>query len=276
MNRAIFPLLTEEVSKLPLYVKSIGGSDPQEHISRPSGYPDYHWLHCTSGKGRLLIGSKEYTISENMGFFFYPFVPHEYYTVSGPWTTHWLTFNGSNVPELLDALKLGTWTVFNLSDMHPLDRLLNDIYISAQVGNPSNGYETSALLYQFLIETRKYIITGDLKLRNDRHKQLQPVISYMEKNFCKNPTLEEMAELINVTSFHLCRLFKQTYNMRPFEYLNRYRLQKAKEMIIGREDITVKEVARRIGYNDASYFCSMFREYEGITPTEFRRMHKVE
>lgn len=274
MNKSIFPLITEDESKLPFYVKSVGISENQEHMQRLDGYPDYHWLHCVKGKGKLLISGNEYVIAENMGFFFYPSVPHEYYAVCEPWETHWITFDGSSVPSLLDLLGFSMFGVFNISDIHKLERLLADISLSLESENSLRGFECSSILYRFLIELKNCITTGGTHLKSFRHNQLKPAISYIEKNYNKNFPLEELSKLINVTPQHFCRLFKQTFNMRPFTYLTSYRIQKAKELIVGSDCPTIKEVAKNIGFNDTSYFCAIFKEYEGITPIEFRRMHR--
>jgi AraC-like DNA-binding protein len=60
--------------------------------------------------------------------------------------------------------------------------------------------------------------------------------------------------------------------MRPFEYVTRYRLKCAKELLLNQNDYPIKTIAAMVGYNDTSYFCSTFREYEDCSPLEFKRM----
>jgi AraC-like DNA-binding protein len=113
-----------------------------------------------------------------------------------------------------------------------------------------------------------------MEARNVKYLQLQPLLMFIEDHFNKSIALNDMAAITGVTPQHLCRLFKQSFNMRPFEYLTRYRLQKAKEILVSPENPALKEVASITGYNDTSYFCSVFRQYEGMTPVEFKKMHK--
>jgi YesN/AraC family two-component response regulator len=63
--------------------------------------------------------------------------------------------------------------------------------------------------------------------------------------------------------------------MRPFEYLTGIRIQKAKEMLTGSGSFKLTEIARSSGYNDTSYFCAVFKEHEGVTPIEFRKLHGI-
>ena len=105
LDLQFFPLITEEELKLPLYLKSIGMWDNQEHVNRPQGYMNFQWLHCVNGKGELIIEGKEYILAEGMGFFFHPGIRHEYYSLAKSWTTHWISFDGIAIPVLLERPK---------------------------------------------------------------------------------------------------------------------------------------------------------------------------
>ena len=274
MRKMIFPIITEEEEKLPFYVTSIGANDNQYHVQRPEGYPNYHFLYGTTGQGRLLIDGKDFPIGEHTGFFFHPDLPHEYYAEVIPWTTWWITFDGHAVKELLDVAGLGRYTVFHISDMEKLHQLHGDVHAAASSARPARGYDVSYLLYRFLLECKSCIGAETLKTQRVRYQQLQPLLLFIEDQYNRNLSLNDMAEIIDVTPQHLCRLFKQAFNMRPFEYITRYRMQKAKEILISHGNPPLKEVASIIGYHDTSYFCSVFKQHEGMTPVEFKRMHK--
>jgi AraC family transcriptional regulator, arabinose operon regulatory protein len=274
MRKMIFCIITKEEERLPFYVTSIGANENQYHVQRPEGYPNYHFLYCTAGQGRLLIDGKEYFIGEQSGFFFYPGVAHEYYAEAEPWTTWWITFDGYAVKELLEVIGMDQYTVFHISDLEKLHRLHGEVHAVAASARPARGYDASHMLYRFLLESRSCIGEETLKARHGRYQQLQPLLQFIEENYNKEITLNDMAEITGVTPQHLCRLFKQTLNMRPFEYLTRHRLQKAKEILAGPGNSVLKEVADITGYHDTSYFCSVFRQYEGMTPVEFKRMHR--
>ncbi len=273
MNKIIMPLITQFESKLPFYISSIGVRENQEHIMRPSGYPDFHWIHCTKGSGILLLEGGEHAITEGMGFFLYPGTPHEYYSVHQPWETHFITFNGFSVLQLLNNLHFKERSVFYIENTYLVSMQLKNIYTCLSSADSKRSYESSILLYRFLIEAENYITPEGGAFTHLIRKQLEPVILFMENNFRDSPSLEEMAVLIGITPYHLCRLFKQAFNMRPFVYFTRVRIQKAKEMLIENWEKPVKAIAQSSGYNDTSYFCAVFKEFEGITPTQFRKMH---
>jgi len=264
---------TEYDSDLPLVIKGIGVQSNQEHICRPSGFPYYHWAHCTKGEGKLIIGGNTYRITQGMGFFFQPGIPHEYYSIKEPWEIYWIIFDGSSLPQLLTPLNFGQWSVLAISNFQAVHLLLKDISICLSSKSPDKVIEASALLYQLLAKLKSSTHSGN-KNENEKYKKLAPVISYMENNYNRYISLEEMAEIIGVTSYHLCRLFKETFHISPFKYLARLRLQKAKELLVEAPDMNIKTVSEKVGYNDTSYFCTIFKAQEGMSPTEFKKIHR--
>ena len=98
--------------------------------------------------------------------------------------------------------------------------------------------------------------------------QIERAVSYIDKNYMNDISLEKCAEITGVSYTYLSREFKRATGMRFVEYLNRQRLNKAKSLLI-REDIPVKKVAELSGFRNYNYFFKVFKELEGITPSEF-------
>ncbi len=273
MSPLVFPIVSENDSGLPFYLKSVGIQYEQEHIQRPDGHPEFHYLHSSSGEGKILINGREFTLSPGTGIFFKPGTGHEYFSTKKPWKTYWITFEGYAVNGLCNYIFQGDWNIFSLSSQQTVEAHLDKIFQTAAVQDLYSNHISSVLLYEFLILLRKSISQNASHEKPLIKNQLQTVIGYIEKHYRDCITLEEMSSGINVTPQHLCRLFKQTYNMRPFEYVTRYRLKCAKELLLNQEDYQVKVVAAMVGYNDTSYFCATFKEYEGCSPLEFRKIH---
>lgn len=270
MNSYVFPMITEEAS-LPFYVTGAGGLENQTPITRPNGYYDFQWLHCIRGKGILHIDEKEFILSKNSGFFMYPDVPHQYYAIEEPWETHWVVFNGEGVISLLNSLGMDRYHVYHLDDVRMLDNLISDIFILTQTKGPMPGHRNSAKLYNLLIELNTLVREKAEKDETSKLKRLLPVLDFIEENYATSPTINELSDIIGVSPQYLCRIFSQVLNTRPTEYLNLFKLKKAKEMLFNEIGLTVKEIAQKTGFNDPSYFCAIFKKYEGITPMQFRR-----
>jgi AraC family transcriptional regulator, arabinose operon regulatory protein len=272
----VWPVITEKESTLPFILTSIGISDNQEHVLRPLGHEDFHWLHCTTGKGKLIIEGKEAIIEVNDGFFFYPGVSHEYYAIEEPWVTNYITFNGNSISLILELLEIPKWGVFSFNDLLPLEKIMQEISYTVITSNPLKAFLSSNLVFRFIIQLKESISLGKPRKSQSKFYQLQPVINHIEKFFYTNLSLDELANIINVTPQHLCRVFKHTFKMRPFEYLTLFRIQKAKEILDTPSKLSISDVGRMVGFSDASYFCHIFKQHEGRSPFEFKTRYSAE
>lgn len=271
MSQSFFPQPVY-CENLPLYVSLVGSDKEQRHVKRPEGLPFHQWLFSMEGQGNLLIDGKEIIIGKNTAFFIRKGVPHEYFAVQPPWETHWISFDGESVLSLLQTLNWERWGVFHNRESKYIDQLLSDIVQSVQSDNIYAGYRSSGLLYSFLLELRLVIRDYIPHERMHVHAQLESTIEFMEQNFARDLTLSEIANHLNVSQQYLCRIFKQTLKISPYEYLVRIRIHKAKEMLMS-QNILLKEILQRTGFKDASYFGAVFKRYEGMSPSQFRQLH---
>lgn len=274
MDTFFHPMLTEE-THLPFYVKCVGGLKNQEPISRLQGFPDYQWIHCIKGEGKLIIDQKEFIITTNTGIFISSHIPHEYYPTKEPWETHFVAFSGYGITSLLDVLGLKKYAVFTLDDIRYIDSILSDIFTISKSNTISAAYKNSSNLYALLLEVRNAIRENSNNIENTRFKKLQPVIDYLEENYEKDISMDDMAKVILSSPQYLCRLFNQTLNIRPFTYLNKLRIQKAKEIIIKNREESIGDICKKVGYKDQSYFCATFKKFEGFTPSEYRDVYSL-
>jgi len=272
MTDYYYPVLSDEVN-LPVYVMGVGARDREWHFIRDEGYPNYQIIYCTRGQGILKFGGEEHTINAGDGFYLPPHVPHEYYPVGDIWETHWLTFDGREAAQILDHIKLDKEKVFHINDLNSVDAIFKKILYLMKTNYYYCGHQCSAHLYQFLIELHRVVNLQNGSQDGQKFNQLLPVIDYIDKNYQKELTLVELAELIDLSPQYLCRLFKECLNLRPFEFLARKRIQQAKLLLL-EDKLNINEIATRVGYNDCSYFCAVFKKHEMLSPAEFRSLHK--
>jgi AraC family transcriptional regulator len=91
----------------------------------------------------------------------------------------------------------------------------------------------------------------------------------LQERFRERCRLEEIAQELYVSPFHLCRLFKQQTGMPIHRYVNRLRLREAMEHLTEGSDLT--ELALSLGFADHSHFTTAFRKEFGVPPSEVRR-----
>ena len=93
--------------------------------------------------------------------------------------------------------------------------------------------------------------------------------AFIDRNFNRDLTLEEVSREVHVSPYYFSKLFKEQTGDNFINYLTLRRIETAKQLLSdGR--LNVKSVCTEIGYNDPNYFSRLFKRFEGITPTEYR------
>lgn len=93
--------------------------------------------------------------------------------------------------------------------------------------------------------------------------------SYIEANFTKNITLEDVSREVNISSYYLSRIFKEGTGENFIDYVTKLRIEKAKELL-STTQYSMKEICSICGYSDPNYFSKSFKKNVGVTPTEYR------
>lgn len=104
---------------------------------------------------------------------------------------------------------------------------------------------------------------------------LKEMIDFLHIHYAEKVTLEELARIGSVSKRTCGTIFLQYLNKTPMEFLIDYRLRKAVELI-QTTDMTMLEISLAVGFSGASYFSETFRNYFGMSPTEYRKseIHK--
>lgn len=93
--------------------------------------------------------------------------------------------------------------------------------------------------------------------------------AFIDRNFSRDLTLEEVSREVHVSPYYFSKLFKEQTGDNFINYLTQRRVESAKQLLAdGR--LNIKAICNEIGYNDPNYFSRLFKRFEGITPTEYR------
>ncbi|WP_105616559.1 response regulator transcription factor [Vallitalea okinawensis] len=125
-------------------------------------------------------------------------------------------------------------------------------------------------LQQYLSEYVHHLINTIKDYRNSSDEKIvQSAIKYMNAHFCDQTiSLNTVAEVINISSFYLSKLFKEVTGKNFKQHLIEMRMDFAKELLM-KSQMSVKEVCQEIGYTDPNYFSRAFKKYTGASPTKY-------
>ena len=94
---------------------------------------------------------------------------------------------------------------------------------------------------------------------------LQRVLEYIHDNLDHTLTLAELASIADISSYHLAHIFKQTFGIAPHQYILRTRIERAKALLL-QGQLSIAEIAIRVGFFDQSHFTRTFKRTVGMTP----------
>ena len=98
---------------------------------------------------------------------------------------------------------------------------------------------------------------------------VERILAYIDQNYDREITLQELAELVYMNPKYVSRLLKQETGENFSSLLTQIRIRRAMELMDS-EECKVYEVARKVGINDSRYFSQMFKKHTGMTPLEYR------
>ena len=77
-----------------------------------------------------------------------------------------------------------------------------------------------------------------------------------------------LAKQFHLSTFHFIRLFKKAKGITPQAYITLYRLSQTKKLLLA--DVPIREIACEFGFHDPSHFTHRFRQYFGVTPSQYK------
>jgi AraC family transcriptional regulator len=96
------------------------------------------------------------------------------------------------------------------------------------------------------------------------------VTKYIEENLPNDISIAELAELVRLSPYHFCRIFKQSFGEPPHCYHTHRRIERAKALLAN-SSLSITEIALGVGFSETSSFSSAFRRVTKSTPTGYRR-----
>lgn len=259
-----------------IFPESIGWytDHPGHSVYRQEGYYETFSIHfIVSGKGYVEIEGEQHTLQKGDAFLYVPMQEQRYYSSKDdPWNVRWVHFYGNHLKEFM--LEKGFLrTLWTLKRWMELEEAFHELLLEAENNGILRQTNLSTLTYKILSEFMSYAapLTGNRGMESvDRILAILPT---MQQKACEPFILEEWAELTGVSTYYFCKLFRKATSMTPLSFITLCRIQFAKQRLIEKENLPIKDIAIQAGYASASYFNQRFQEHEGMTPSEFRSLY---
>ena len=229
-----------------------------EYVVCRDGLDQLLFAYTLAGEGRLRTNGQDYSLSRGKAFLIDCNTYHEYATAGEHWDFLWFHFDG----ELAQAYSRRIW-----------DRLGPVIEGAAEcIGLWQSLFELSQQNSEdaeAMISGEIYRILTSLYTSRPRDSRIERVVEFIEQNFERNITVEDMARQAFLSPYYFQRKFREQTGQTPHEYLNRRRVAYAQHRLVFTED-SIASIAESAGFCSSSHCSSVFHKITGYYPSEYR------
>ena len=114
---------------------------------------------------------------------------------------------------------------------------------------------------------------ADVRRRSETFLRIEETVAYMQQHLDKPLHVATLAAKANFSPSQFFLLFKRWMGSAPIDYFIRMRIQRAGRLLCD-TNLSVKEVAAELGYDDPFYFSRIFKSVNGLAPSDYRAAHR--
>nr|WP_300183181.1 AraC family transcriptional regulator [uncultured Agathobaculum sp.] len=193
--------------------------------------------------------------------------PHRFYT-TGSAEAMWMHFDGSNSAAFFQqilAFRGGRQTFTPPPDSRIEQELAH--IISGLRSSRSSEVDCSQRIYRILCtlllpHAPTHTVATDTTITR--------AVRYIDEHLFEPLSVKQIASTVHLSPSHFSRLFRSTTGFSPHEYIMLHRIDEAKALLQS-TNLSVKEIAFRVGYHSEVNFIIAFTDKTGLSPTLFRR-----
>ncbi len=245
------------------WICSTGGCSSAPLPELPTRYFEFYSLsHMYDGSGQFTDNKKRtYTISPGQGILISPNYIHSYGAAAKNYIEDSICFYGPVADTFYKygIISDGIIEIGKARRLLPIIKMASDPAVDAQL---NANLALQKLLLDIYHENRK-------KSKPEKYENLKQLLSMIREDTQKWWSIEEMAEFCNLSTAQFRRVFKRHTGMLPKDYIDRLKILKAAELLIG-TNYSVEEIAGMFGYRDPFHFSKRFKQITGFAPLHYR------
>lgn len=228
---------------------------------------------CTKGAGTVLLNGRKYDFGEgdivaiNSDTIHYTFTESELIYTCLIISTEWCRQMN------IDYEKLNFSPIIHSSEIGALISELARLCCKPR--EPLSVAKSVNILLNIIIALVENFAIIDQKKTNTRSlESIEKAIDFIQNNFARKITLDEISKEVFLNKYTLCKEFKRYTGQTVFENINKFRIQKAAEYL--GQGYSVTETAILCGFDSLSFFSKTFKKYMGESPSVFSKSKKNE
>ncbi|CAI6078753.1 HTH-type transcriptional activator RhaS [Paenibacillus sp. JJ-100] len=244
------------------------------HALGPKLY-DYYLLHYVEkGAGTFRTELHTYDLHAGDCFLILPgqlvsYKSHE----RNPWQYRWIAFTGKQAAQLVEEAGFRPEkSVFHAGTSCEISNWLAVMQSAFAERKESAHFNSLGTLYMILAEAQNHLSEGETLTsgKSSIRRTVKQMIQYMSTQYAYPVSIEQMSESLGYNRAYLSRIFKQETGLTPVTYLLKLRIDKSRQLLRERPDLSIEQVSASVGMPDALYFSRQFKRFHGEAPSLYR------
>ena len=266
--KTLFPAFISSTAREQLlYLEVFGLLDAGEnYFTKRKNYPSYLFLHTYAGAGELHYEGKTYALREGDSFLIDCTREQEYFTTSSHWSISNLHFNGPTADLFYQAFFSDGSPVVRHSSTSPYQNDVEQLLMISQGTAQDRDLHVSVALETLLL----HLIEEKRKKQPCIPPQILQLQNYLESNFSRKISLDELEAELHISKYHLSREFKRYTGYSIGTYLCELRMNRA-QYLLTNTALPTGLISQMVGFANYSNFYTTFRKQTGLSPLELRQ-----
>ncbi|MDO5519457.1 MAG: AraC family transcriptional regulator [bacterium] len=233
---------------------------------RRANYDSFLVMLIKQGECLIKIGDHLTVVPKGSVVLLDCYAPNQYETKKG-YEAIWLHFDGPLCRSYYEQITKSFGNVLLPRNSQVVEQILHNIYNTFRNSDQIKEENISRDINDIMTELLFSNSIKDVIVKTQQ--SLSNTISYINEHFTENISLKQLAEEASLSPFYFTRMFAKETGMTPHQYLIAARINCAK-FLLKTTALSIKEIAFNSGFSDESNFCTTFKKWELVTPSEYR------
>ncbi len=240
------------------------------HCFGPMMRTQYLFHYVVSGRGIFRTKNTVHHLTPGQGFMILP-DQVTYYEAdqNDPWEYLWIGFDGIDAPQIVEHM--------GFSEKKPIYKGENDGRLEGLLEALLNAFKNDQN-DKYGILAAFYAVAAFLQKNNENGKQgekgyVEKSLDYIHHNYTYRIRIEDIARYVGLDRTYLFKLFVKNVGTAPQEYLIRYRLEHAAELL-KQTKLSTSQIAYSCGFRDSPSFCKHFKARYHQPPLAYRKANR--
>jgi len=180
----------------------------------------------------------------------------------------------ANTYDLLKCFHKNTYVLrLKHEDQRYIENLLGKmLFENTNTINSSSIYLKTMLTELLILAERLFqnAPSCHIETSNPTHKKISEIITYINKNYVENLTLDFLSNRFFISTFYLSRIFKKITGLNLNQYVNTIRIKEAQKLLLS-TNLSITIISEKVGYDSSTHFGRVFKSITGISPLKYKK-----